>query len=100
MKKMRVYLKLFTSFIDNSKSCYIIYNNNDNRLIINYSNITKRIDLYCNIINIDFNLASLNKYKKWYKLKAHCCEEDNACYIYNLFLISKLWNLKLVKNIN
>ena len=96
MKKMRVYLKLFTPFINNSKSCYIIYNNNDNRFIVNYSNITKRIDLYCNIINVDFNLASLSKYK----LKAHCCEEDNACYIYNLFLISKLWNLKLVKNIN
>lgn len=100
MKKLRVYLKLFISFIDNSKSCYIIYNNNDNRFIVNYSNITKRIDLYCNIINVDFNFASLSKYKKWYKLKAHCCEEDNACYIYNLFLISKLWNLKLVKNIN
>lgn len=100
MKKARVYLKLFTSFIDNSKSCYIIYNNNDNRFIVNYSNITKRIDLYCNIINVDFNLASLSKYKKQYKLKAHCCEEDNAYYIYNLFLISKLWNLKLVKNIN
>lgn len=100
MKKMRVYLKLFASFIDSSKSCYIIYNNNDNRFIINYSNITKKIDLYCNIINVDFNLATLSKYKKWYKLKAHCCEEDNAYYIYNLFLISKLWNLKLVKNIN
>lgn len=100
MKKIRVYLKLFASFIDNSKSCYAIYNNNDNRFIINYSNITKRIDLYCNIINVDFNLASLSKHKKWYKLKAHCCEEDNAYYIYNLFLISKLWNLKLVKNIN
>lgn len=100
MKKIRVYLKLFDSFIDNSKSCYAIYNNNDNRFIINYSNITKRIDLYCNIINVDFNLASLSKHKKWYKLKAHCCEEDNAYYIYNLFLISKLWNLKLVKNIN
>lgn len=61
MKKARVYLKLFTSFIDNSKSCYIIYNNNDNRFIVNYSNITKRIDLYCNIINVDFNLASLKK---------------------------------------
>lgn len=100
MKKLRVYLKLFTSFIDSSKSCYIIYNNNDNRFIVNYSNITKRIDLYCNIINVDFNLASLSKHKKCYKLKAHCCEEDNAYYIYNLFLISKLWNLKLVKNIN
>lgn len=42
MKKMRVYLKLFASFIDSSKSCYIIYNNNDNRFIINYSNITKK----------------------------------------------------------
>ena len=61
MKKARVYLKLFTSFIDNSKSCYIIYNNNANRFIVNYSNITKRIDLYCTIINVDFNLASLKK---------------------------------------
>lgn len=43
MKKLRVYLKLFTPFINNSKSCYIIYNNNDNRFIINYSNITKYI---------------------------------------------------------
>ena len=100
MKKARVYLKLFTPFIQNFKYCYIIYNNNDHRFTINYSNITKRIDIYCNIVNIDFNLASLSKYKKWYKLKAHCCEEDNACYIYNLFLILKLWNLKLVKNIN
>lgn len=100
MKKIRVYIKLFTSFIDNSKSCYAIYNNNDHKFIVNYSNITKRIDLYCNIINVDFNIASLSKHKKWYKLKAHCCEEDNVYYIYNLFLISKLWNLKLVKNIN
>lgn len=100
MKKARVYLKLFTSFIQNSKYCYIIYNTNDNKFTINYSNITERIDIYCSIVNIDFNLASLSKYKKWYKLKAHCCKEDNACYIYNLFLILKLWNLKSVKNIN
>lgn len=100
MKKIRVYIKLFTSFIDNSKSCYAIYNNNDHKFIVNYSNITKKIDLYCNIINIDFNLASLSKYKKWYKLKAYYCEEDNAYYIYNLFLILKLWNLKSTKNMN
>ena len=100
MKKARVYLKLFAPFIQNSKYCYIIYNNNDHKFTINYSNITERIDIYCNLVNIDFNLASLSKYKKWYKLKAHCCEEDNAYYIYNLFLISKLWNLKLIRNIN
>ena len=100
MKKGRVYLKLFTPFIQNSKYCYIIYNNNDHKFTINYSNITEKIDIYCSTVNIDFNLASLSKHKKWYRLKAHCCEEDNACYIYNLFLILKLWNLKSTKNIN
>lgn len=99
MKKLRVYLKLFTPFFNNSKTCYIVYNDN-HKFTVNYSNITKRIDIYCNAINIEFNLASLSKYKKWYKLKALCCEEDNACYIYNLFLILKLWNLKSIENTN
>lgn len=100
MKRARIYLKLFTPFIYNSKTCYIIYNNNDHEFIMSYSTIMKRITIYCNIVNMDFNISILTKHKKWYKLKADYCEEDNACYLYNLFLILELWKLKSIKSIN
>ena len=76
MKKARVYLKLFTPFIQNSKYCYIIYNSNDKFLFIQKQYDLNIIKLHVtnknfNVkLNIDFHYLQTFD-RKYFEINKH-----------------------------